>query len=75
MSKVYVLGAGVDAADGIDFPVTSELLPQITEFVKSDDGKAIESKLRSLFPNLRFRFDTFIQNTIDNIARSYHGQL
>lgn len=75
MSKVYVLGAGVDATSGIEFPVTSELLPRIKEFVESDDGKAIEAKLRSLFPGLRFRFDTFIQNTIDNIARSYQGQL
>lgn len=75
MSKVYILGAGVDATTGIQLPLTSELLPRITEFASSEDGKVIEAKIRSFFPGLRFRFDTFIQNAIDNIARSYKDQL
>lgn len=75
MSKVYILGAGVDATTGIQLPLTSELLPRITEFASSEDGKVIEAKIRSFFPGLRFRFDTFIQNAIDNIARSYQDQL
>lgn len=75
MAKVYILGAGVDATSGIQLPLTSELLPRITEFANSEDGNAIEAKIRSFFPGLRFRFDTFIQNTIDNIARSYQDQL
>ena len=36
---VIILGAGIDATDGIGMPLTNEIIPQINEFIKTDEGK------------------------------------
>ena len=35
MSKTVILGAGVDSLSGIAMPLTSELIPQISDFVQT----------------------------------------
>lgn len=57
---VIVLGAGVDATEGIGMPLTNELIPKINEFIQTEEGANIERKLRSMLPSLRFHFDKFI---------------
>ena len=54
MSKTVILGAGVDSLSGIAMPLTSELIPQISDFVQTEIGKRIDEKLRLLLPRLRF---------------------
>ena len=75
MPKVYVLGAGVDATTGIEMPLSNELLPCITEFLTTDQGKILDGKLRSMLPQLRFRFDSFIEKAIDNMARNFNDEV
>lgn len=72
---VVVLGAGVDATEGVGMPLTNELIPQINEFIKTEEGKEIEQKLRSMIPSLRFHFDKFIKNTIDRIAQDFSREV
>ena len=68
---VIILGAGVDATDGIGMPLTNEIIPQINEFINTEEGKNIDNELRSRLPNLRFHFDKFIKDTIDRIAQDF----
>ena len=68
---VVILGAGVDATDGIGMPLTNEIIPQINEFINTEEGKNIDNELRSRLPNLRFHFDKFIKDTIDRIAQDF----
>ena len=75
MPKVYVLGSGVDATTGIEMPLSNELLPRITEFLTTDQGKILDGKLRSMLPQLRFRFDSFIEKAIDNMARNFNDEV
>lgn len=75
MAKVYVLGAGVDAAEGIGMPLSNELLPRITAFLETESGKQIDDILRSIYPQLRFRFDAFIEKAIDNMARNFNDEV
>ena len=72
---VIILGAGVDATDGIGMPLTNEIIPQINEFIKTDEGKNIDDKMRSMLPNLRFHFDKFIKDTIDRIAQDFGKEI
>ncbi len=75
MSKVIVLGAGVDSITGIGMPLTNELIPKISEFIVSELGLSIEEKIRRLFPQLRFRFDNFIKATIENFAKDFNSEI
>ena len=72
---VIILGAGVDATDGIGMPLTNEIIPQINEFIKTDEGKNIDDKMRSMLTNLRFHFDKFIKDTIDRIAQDFGKEI
>ena len=64
---VVVLGAGVDAANG--FPVTSQIIPGIVEWLETDEGKAIDEALRRQIKHLSFRFDRFVDNAIDRLVK------
>lgn len=72
---VVILGAGVDATDGIGMPLTNEIIPQINEFINTEEGKNIDNELRSRLPNLRFHFDKFIKDTIDRIAQDFGKEI
>lgn len=75
-STVLVTGAGVDKTQGIDFPLASDLLPEINGYLtQTDEGKAVEALLRERIPNLRFRFDRFINSAITDIAQREPEQL
>jgi hypothetical protein len=66
---VLVLGAGVDKTQGIDFPLAADLLPAINGYLtRNEEGKQVEQLLRSKIPDLRFRFDRFINSAITDIA-------
>ena len=47
----------------------------MSEFIASDEGLALDEKLRKLFPQLRFRFSNFINTTIDNFAQEFGSQI
>lgn len=38
---VVILGAGVDATDGIGMPLTNEIIPQINEFINTEEEKKL----------------------------------
>lgn len=73
---VIILGAGVDKTPGIDFPLAADLLPAINGYLtKTEEGKQVEELLRGSIPDLRFRFDRFINSAITNIAHREPEQL
>jgi hypothetical protein len=68
-NTVLVLGAGVDKTSGINFPLAADLLPAINGYLtRTEEGKQVEQLLRSKIPDLRFRFDRFINSAITDIA-------
>ena len=67
---VVILGAGVDATDGIGMPLTNEIIPQINEFINTEEGKNIDNELRSRLRTY-VSFDKFIKDTIDRIAQDF----
>ena len=75
MPKVYVFGAGVDATHGIGMPLNNELLPRITKFLETEKGKDIDAELRTIYPQLRFRFSAFIEKAIDDMARNFNDEV
>lgn len=68
-----VLGAGVDA--NIGMPLTGELIPQIAEYAKTEEGAALDAKLRSVLPRLNFKFDNFVRKTIDRFADEFNKEM
>ena len=68
MNKVLITGAGVDKTEGIDFPLANKLLPEVARFINGE-GKTFEQSLRKSIPGLRFDFNRFINNEIDNITK------
>lgn len=68
-----VLGAGVDA--NIGMPLTGELIPQIAEFAKTEEGLALDTQLRSVLPRLMFRFEDFVKKTIDRFADEFNREM
>ena len=61
-----VLGAGVDVAAG--FPHPHGLLPKITEWLETEEGKAVDVALRKLLKGLRFSYAKFVDNAIERLA-------
>jgi hypothetical protein len=74
MNKVLITGAGVDKTEGIDFPLANKLLPEVARFINGE-GKDFEQSLRKSIPGLRFDFNRFINNEIDNITKKDTFQL
>ncbi len=68
-----VLGAGVDA--NIGMPLTGELIPQIAEYAKTDEGQALDAQLREVLPRLMFRFEDFVRKTIDRFADEFNREM
>ena len=63
---VVVLGTGVDAAVG--FPTSGSLIPQMTDWLATDEGIAVDAALRKRLKGLRFRFDRFVDDAIERLA-------
>lgn len=63
---VVVLGAGVDTVAGFSNPCS--LVPQITEWLETDEGKEVDAALRKLFKGLRFSYAKFVDNAIERLA-------
>lgn len=63
---MVVLGAGVDTAAG--FPNPCSLVPKITEWLETDEGKAVDAALRKLLKGLRFSYAKFVDNAIERLA-------
>ncbi|MGM9759074.1 MAG: hypothetical protein ACI30I_03035, partial [Parabacteroides sp.] len=64
---VIILGAGTDVAIGM--PATSRLIPGIVDWLETDEGKAIDEALRKQLKRLTFRFDKFVEDAIDRLAK------
>ena len=76
MSKTIIIcGAGVDKSPGLDFPLATELVPQIRQYLETDEGKEIDKALRKILPSLRFSYDKFIKNSIDKLSNEFRGQV
>ena len=63
---VVVLGSGVDTAVG--FPAPGSLMPKITEWLETDEGKAVDVALRKQLKGLRFHYAKFVDNAIERLA-------
>jgi len=63
---VVVLGAGVDTAAGFSNPCS--LVPKITEWLETDEGKSVDAALRKLLKGLRFSYAKFVDNAIERLA-------
>lgn len=75
MSTVIICGAGVDKSDGINMPLGVELVPHIRDFLKTDDGQAIDKALRDVLPNLRFSYDKFVKSAVDKLSNEFRSQV
>ncbi len=64
---LVILGAGADAAAGL--PASSQLIPGIVEWLETDIGKAVDDALRKQLKRLTFRFDKFVDDAIDRLAK------
>jgi hypothetical protein len=52
MSKtVIICGAGVDKSPGLDFPLATELVPQIRQYLQTDEVKEIDNISWHIFSN------------------------
>ena len=63
---VVVLGAGVDAAIGFSAPCS--LVPKITEWLETEEGKAVDAALHKRLKGLRFSYAKFVDNAIERLA-------
>ena len=66
-SKLLITGAGVDRTTGIDFPLANTLLADLARYLEND-GREVNTALRSMLPNLRFNFNSMIKNAVDKIT-------
>ena len=64
---LVILGAGADAAAGL--PASSQLIPGIVDWLETDEGKAVDESLRKQLKRLTFRFDKFVDDAIDRLAK------
>lgn len=64
---VVILGAGADAAVG--FPPSHSLMPCIVDWLETDLGKTVDTALRKILKRLTFRFDKFVNDAIDRLAK------
>lgn len=71
--RTIILGAGVDA--NIGMPLTGELIPQLAEYVTTEEGSKLDAQLRSVLPRLMFRFEDFIKKTIDRFADEFNREM
>lgn len=72
--NLLITGAGVDFTKGIDFPLASTLLADISSYLK-EEGRAVDEVLREMLPGLRFSFNKMISAAVDKIAtRETHEQ-
>ncbi|WP_421216907.1 hypothetical protein [Aeromonas enteropelogenes] len=74
MNKVLITGAGVDKTTGIDFPLANKLLTEVSRFINGE-GASFEKSVRNALPGLRFDFNRFINNEIENITKKDIEQL
>ncbi len=74
MNKVLITGAGVDKTSGIDFPLANKLLTEVSRFINGE-GASFEKAIRNALPGLRFDFNRFINNEIENITKKDIEQL
>jgi len=63
---VVILGSGVDSAAG--FPTPGSLVPRITDWLSTDEGKAVDSALRKHLKGLRFSYSRFVDDAIERLA-------
>ena len=67
--NVVVLGAGVDSTAG--FPAPGSLLPKISEWLETDEGKAVDAALRRQLKGLRFSYARFVDKAIERLAHDF----
>lgn len=63
---VVVLGTGVDVANG--FPTPGSLVPRITDWLETGEGKAVDAALRKKLKGLRFSYARFVDDAIERLA-------
>ena len=63
---VVVLGAGVDTASGFSAP--DSLVPKITEWLETDEGKAVDAALRKQLRRLTFNYGKYVDGAIERLA-------
>lgn len=67
METLLILGAGGDKTKGIDFPTMDTLLASVANY-SLNEGKEVDTKLRSMLPGLRFTFNSMITHALDKIV-------
>ena len=64
---VVVLGAGMDAALGMD--TMQSVLPNIARYLETERGDEEDKMLRNTIKNVRFKFDTFVEKQMNKLVR------
>ncbi len=74
-TTLFILGAGVEKTEGINFPLAAQLLPEIVAFSESDEGKTFDEALRKSLPQLRFNLKSFIKSAVDNFNETTTAEI
>jgi len=65
--KLLIIGAGVDRTQGIDFPLASTLLAEVSQYL-AQEGRKVDAALREMLPGLRFGFNKMIAVQVDKMV-------
>jgi hypothetical protein len=76
MTKLLILGAGIEKTEGIDMPLANELVPQIRDFIYENEiGQKVDKKLREIIKGLRFSYDYFVKKAVDKLASDFRKEV
>ena len=64
---VAVTGSAADAAAGM--PTSANLIPLITDWLRTEEGQAVDKALRKRLPRLSFRYEKFVDNAVGRLAQ------
>lgn len=70
---VIILGAGVESVLGM--PTSASLIPQIVDYIATEEGQQIDAALRKTIGGVRFHFDKFVSNAIDHLAKDLDHEI
>ena len=67
VTVVAITGPAADAAAGM--PTAANLIPLITDWLRTEEGQAVDKALRKRLPRLSFRYEKFVDNAVGRLAQ------
>lgn len=64
---VAITGPAADASAGM--PTAANLIPLITDWLRTEEGQAVDKALRKRLPRLSFRYEKLVDNAVSRLAQ------